>query len=319
MRLPRHRCRGGRRDLRFEVDGQWIGNGVSFSPYRDGQLPNGELPGEEEILADLRLLAPYLKLLRMYDSNPVAERTLALIRCERLPLRLLLGAWIAPETSEAVRETNREQAANAIRLANEYPDIVLAVLVGNETCVSWSGHLVGPDAWIREVRTAVAQPVSTADDYNFWNKPESHAVAAEVDFITLHGYALWNSQQLENAMTWTDEVYDSIVEMHAGVPIVFGETGWTTQYEPTQIGPGSEGTLMQGEVSVAAQLAYLRQHYAWVEERRVPTILFEAFDENWKGGGDATSPDASAKHWGVFTANRKPKASIEAIMNEFYP
>ena len=47
-------------------------------------------------------------------------------------------------------------------------------------------------------------------------------------------------------------------------------------------------------------------------------ILFEAFDENWKGGGETTSPLASEKHWGVFTADRKPKASFEAIIQEFY-
>ncbi|MCF7686864.1 MAG: hypothetical protein K9M98_07060 [Cephaloticoccus sp.] len=312
---------GGRRTLDLEVDGHWIGNGVCFSPYRDGQSPSGVLPNEEDILADLRLVAPYWHLLRMYDSNPVSERTLALIQREKLPFRLLLGVWIAPEVDETTRAANREQAATAIRLATEYPDLVAAVVVGNETCVYWSAHLVGPAGlipWIRQVRNAIKQPVTTADDYNFWNKPESDAVATEVDFITLHGYALWNGQQVEQAMAWTNEVYDSIVSLHPGVPVVFGETGWSTSHDKAQIGPGSEGTLMKGEVSVRAQESYLKQHYAWVQERRIPVILFEAFDENWKGGGDTTSPAASEKHWGVFTADRKPKASFEAIIRDFY-
>lgn len=312
---------GGRRALHLEIEGRWIGNGVCFSPYRDGQSPGGVLPNDDEILADLRLVAPYWQLVRMYDSNPVAERTLALIRREQLPMRLLLGVWIAPETDDASRAANREQATAAIRLANEYPDLVVAVLVGNETCVEWSGHRVGPAAllpWIKLVRSAVQQPVSTADDYNFWNKPEAQAVAAAVDFITLHGYALWNGRQVEEAMAWTSGVYDSIVRLHPGVPIILGETGWSTQYDPTQIGPGSEGTLMKGEVSIRAQESYLRQHYAWVEANQVPVILFEAFDENWKGGGAATSPEASEKHWGVFTADRKPKASFQAIIDAYY-
>ena len=312
---------GGRRPLQLELNGRWIGNGVCFSPYRDGQSPSGALPGEADILADLQLVVPYWQLLRMYDSNPVSERTLALIDREKLPLRLLLGVWIAPENDAEARAANEKQVATAIRLANAYPDIVVAVVVGNETCVYWSAHRVGPDAlipWIRQVRTAVAQPVTTADDYNFWNKPESYAVATEVDFITLHGYALWNGQQVADAMDWTSRIYDSIVSLHPGVPVIFGETGWSTSHNPAQNGPDSEGTLMKGEVSVRAQESYLRQHYQWVSDRRIPVVLFEAFDENWKGGGATTSPTASEKHWGVFTADRKPKPSFEAIIREFY-
>ncbi len=312
---------GGRRPLQLEVDGRWIGNGVCFSPYRDGQSPHGASPSEDEILADLRLISPYWQLLRTYELSPMVERTIALIRHEHLPVRLLLGAWILPETNETNREANRAQCNLAIRLANAYPDIVLAVIVGNETCVDWSDHVVGPAAlipWIRAVRGAVRQPVTTADDYNFWNKAAAQAVAAEVDFITLHAYALWNGRPLAEAMGWTGGVYDSIVRLHPGVPVIFGETGWATRHDATATGPGREGTLMKAEVSVAAQESYLRQHYDWVARTRVPVILFEAFDENWKGGGDQTSPDTAEKHWGVFGADRKPKASFAAIIRDYY-
>ncbi len=312
---------GGRRRVNFELNGRWIGLGVSFSPYRDGQSPHGESPSEDEILADLRLVAPYWQLLRTYELSPMVERTVALIRRENLPLRLLLGAWILPETTEANRAANREQCAKAIRLANDHPDIVLAVIVGNETCVDWSDHVVGPDAlipWIREVRGAIRQPVTSADDYNFWNKPAAQAVAAEVDFITLHAYALWNGRALEEAMDWTAGVHDSIVRLHPGVPVIFGETGWATKHDATATGPGREGTLMKAEVSVRAQETYLRQHYDWVARTRVPVLLFEAFDENWKGGGAASSPDVAEKHWGVFTADRQPKAAFSAIIRDYY-
>ena len=76
---------------------------------------------------------------------------------------------------------------------------------------------------------------------------------------------------------------------------------------------------MKAETSVGAQEEYLRQHYAWVRKHRVPTLLFEAFDEAWKGGGAATSPDVAEKHWGVFDEQRRPKASFRAIIREFYP
>lgn len=312
---------GGRRPLQLEIDGRWIGHGVSFSPYRDGQEPGGAVPGEAEILADLRLVTPYWSLLRMYDSTIVAERTLALIRRERLPARVLLGAWINPESTEAFIAGNRAECDHAIRLANAYPEIVIGVIVGNETCVGWSGHRSGPSVlipWIRHVRQAVRQPVTTADDFRFWETPESAAVAAEVDFITLHGYALWNQRSLEEAMEWTAGIYHQIVRQHPGIPVIYGETGWATTNEPTIRGMGGEGTKMKAEASVRAQEIYLRQHYDWVAKTRVPVILFEAFDENWKGGGAGSPPTVAEKHWGVFTTDRKPKASFEAIIRDYY-
>jgi len=75
---------------------------------------------------------------------------------------------------------------------------------------------------------------------------------------------------------------------------------------------------MVAEASVQAQEAYLRQHYDWIARNRVPVILFEAFDENWKGGGAGSPPTVAEKHWGVFTADRKPKASFEAIIRDYY-
>ena len=303
------------------MDGRWIGHGVSFSPYRDGQEPGGARPTEAEILSDLRLVTPYWSLLRTYDSTVVTELTLALIRREKIPARVLLGAWINPEDDATLKAGNRVECDNAIRLANAYPDIVLAVIVGNETCVGWSGHRSGPAVltpWIRHVRQAVRQPVTTADDFRFWDTPAAAAVAAEVDFITLHGYALWNSRRLEEAMAWTAGVYDGIVRLHPGIPVIYGETGWATMNEPTIRGVGGEGTKMKAEASVRAQEAYLRQHYDWVAQTRVPVILFEAFDENWKGGGAGSPATVAEKHWGVFTADRKPKASFEAIIRDYY-
>jgi exo-beta-1,3-glucanase (GH17 family) len=313
---------GGRRPLDLQLDGRWIGLGISFSPYRDGQSPDTTGPSDAEILADLRLVARYWNLLRMYESGPTTERTLRLIREHRLPLRAIIGAWVTTDVTPEQQAKNRLELGNLIRLANAYPDVVLAAAVGNEACVFWSWHRTEPAniaRWVREVRAAVRQPVTSADDYNFWNKPESQAVAAEVDFIILHGYALWNGRPLAEGTSWLEQRYEETVQHHPGVPIVIGETGWATSHDPSRNKPGEEGFQMKAEVSVGAQEDYLRQHYRWVNARRIPTILFEAFDENWKGGGSATPPHVVEKHWGVFDAQRKPKASFAAIVREFYP
>lgn len=312
---------GGRRPLVLELNGEWIGNGISFSPYRDGQAPYRAYPSDDEILADLRLVAPYWKLIRMYELTPATERTLALIRREHLPIRAIIGAWVTTDATPEQKAKNRAELDGLIRLANDYPDVVIAAAVGNEACVSWSWFRTEPAniaRWAREVRAAIKQPVTSADDYNFWNKEESRAVVDALDFIIFHAYALWNRQPLEGAFAWTAARYAEAVKFHPGVPIVIGETGWATCHDPSRKNIGEEGYQMQAEVSDAAQLSYLRQHYRWVNEHRLPTILFEAFDENWKGGGAATPANVVEKHWGVFGVDRQPKPAFLQIIREFY-
>lgn len=306
---------GGRRQLQLELDGRWIGNGVSFSPYRSGQAPGANVPSEEELFADLQLVGYYWRLIRMYDSGEMAQRTLKIIHDRRLLFRVILGVWINSGRTPAEQEENRRELATAIRLANAYPDIIAAVAVGNEAGVEWSAHRTDPAnlvRYVREVRAAIRQPVTCADDYNFWNKEASRVVAAELDFIIFHAYALWNGRRLDEAMAWTADRYDEAVRFHAGIPVIIGETGWATSRDATRTKDGEEGALMKAETSVAAQKQYLRQHYRWVAQRKVPTILFEAFDEPWKGGGASTPPNIAEKHWGVFDEQRRPKPSFEA-------
>lgn len=307
------------RPVSFTHEGRYIGDGVAFSPYHHGQGPGLAAPSDAEILADLRLVAPHWGLLRTYDSVPMVGRTLALIRKHKLPFRMMLGCWVKPEKSPADKIENEAEMERAIRFAREYPEIVMAVIVGNETQVDWSAYRCSSEhliQCIRRVRTAIPQPVTTADDYNFWNKDASAAVAAEVDFITLHMYALWNGRQLGEAMAWTGAVYDDIVRRHPKRYVIIGETGWATKNDKTRSGPGDEGTLMKAPATEDAQYEYLKQHYAWTAQRRVPAILFEAFDEEWKGGGESTGPDVAEKHWGVFNVDRSPKSSFARFLKE---
>ena len=101
-------------------------------------------------------------------------------------------------------------------------------------------------------------PITVADDYNYWNKPESKQVADEIDFIVAHIYALWNGKTLDNAIEWMDSVYFKQVKaMHPNKEIAIGETGWATNYNPNKTGPGEQGSLIKGEVSISAQEEYL--------------------------------------------------------------
>lgn len=276
--------------------------GISYGPFREGQRPGGPNPTQAQILEDLRLLAPRWGVLRVYSSAAPTPTILETIRSNDLDLVVMVGAWIAPDDAAA----NAREVAEAIRLANAYPEQVVAVSVGNETQVDWSAHRSSRQGLIghlRAVRAAIEQPVTTADDYNFWNKSEAREVAREVDFLLLHAYAMWNGKSLDEAVAWTAETVDAIHTLHPELPIVIGETGWATELNPE----GSERQHIHAPAGEAEQVRFFRELRTWARQAGQPYFYFEAFDEPWKG---STDPREVEKHWGLYRVDRTPKPAI---------
>lgn len=287
---------------------------IAYGPYREGQRPGGAEPTTAEIREDLGLIADRWRLIRVYGSTGPTERILEVIRADSLDLRVMLGVWIeddvtsgaADSTPVAVGAANRLEIDTACRLANAYPDIVAAVNVGNETQVSWSNHRIPASRLVdhvREVRARVSVPVTVADDFNFWNKPGSRAIADELDFIVVHAHPLWNGRRLGDAMAWTTDVLAEVRALHPTQRLVLGETGWATRKHDE----GEQARLIRGTPSEDAQAMYYDALRAWVGMRHVVCFYFEAFDEPWKGGSD---PDDVEKHWGLFRADRTPKRAL---------
>ncbi len=299
---------------------EWIGNAISYGCYREGQAPNANGPSEEEILEDLTIISKHWNLVRVYGSDDDSERVLKVIHDHQLPIRVMLGIWLENETKRPERKQhNLEQIARGITLANRFADEVIAVNVGNETQVDWSWHHMEMQnliRYIRAVRQYTTLAITTADDYNFWNKPESKLVAAELDFMCLHAYPLWNGKTLEGAVSWIDSVYQSAQVFHPEMSIVLSETGWATVYDPSKQGPGEEGALVKAEVSIEAQEYFLKEFNTWIDDNEVTAFLFEAFDEPWKGGGSQSGPKVMEKHWGIFYTDRTPKESFTNYLNK---
>lgn len=307
------------RPFTVEFDGRWWGDGVSYGPYRVGQRPGGPNPSDAQLLEDLRIISRHWSLIRTYSSDTVTERVLALIHREQLPLKVMVGAWIDTEvrlgTDGAIEErfpeavaTNRRQVADAIRLAIDYPEIVLAVSVGNETQVSWSFHKVRTSAlisYIRQVRAAIRKPVTTADDFRYWVLPDSRTLARELDFIVMHVYAMWNKKQLEDAHSFTKKQHAAVVARHPGHEVVLGEAGWATQ----KLTYGEQKELVLGQAGEEEQKTFYDAFTRWMHDQKIVSFYFEAFDEPWKGGND---PNEIEKHWGLFRVDRTPKKAMES-------
>jgi exo-beta-1,3-glucanase (GH17 family) len=298
------------------ADSSRSGNAVCYGPHRDGQRPGGPSPTADELREDLRLMSPHWNLMRIYSSSEFAETMLSEIRRGGIDFDVVLGVWIDVEerrdSSGAVVERDTEAAAAnrrevdaAIRLAAVYPDIVTAVCVGNETQIFWSAHRSPLDiliAHVRRVRAGVTVPVTVADDFNYWNKPESRTLADEIDFITMHAHPMWNGLQLENALEWLRNQLTEVQALHAGRYVVLGETGWATSVHDE----GEQSRLIKGRPGEAEQKEFYDSVRNWAETERLTVFFFEAFDENWKGG---PHPAEVEKHWGLFRADRSAKAA----------
>jgi exo-beta-1,3-glucanase (GH17 family) len=304
------------RAFRPYLGDRWIGSAVSYGPYRDGQRPAGPQPSAQEIRQDLSILLRHWNLIRTYGARE-AETILQVIRDHELPMKVMLGAWIDTEvvhdesgniieTRPEVKEANEAELSAAIRLANAYPGVVVAVSIGNETQVFWTSHKVQPETlldYVRRARAGTRVPVTTADDFNFWRLEESKRIAAEVDFVVTHIYAMWGGLDLDRALDWTRGIYAEVKSVHPYLPVVIGEAGWATRVHDQ----GEQAKLIKGEAGEDPQKRFYEEFTAWTEKERIIAFYFEAFDENWKGG---EHPNEVEKHWGLFRADRTAKQAL---------
>ena len=289
--------------LKLVYNDHWIGNGISYGPFRDGQFPGGPNPSIEQLREDLHLINKYWNWIRVYGSRGVTKDILEIIKEDQLDIKVMLGAWIGKIDSEDGIENNIQELKEAIKLSKKFPSEVNSINIGNETLVFWSDHKVPTDTllhYISYVKNNVKVPVSTADDFNAWNKSENKKIADISDFIVLHIHPLWGGLQIEDAVKWVEKIYNEIKSLYPDKNIVIGETGWATQKH----NEGIQADLIKGSAGEDEQAIFIGQFLNWIEREKIPHFLFEVFDENWKGG---EHPNEVEKHWGLFNADRTPK------------
>ena len=291
---------------------------VAYSGYREGQHPDrGEgavNPSDAEILEDLQILVEHdLDLIRLYDTGENSATTLRLIREHELPVRVLLGIWLRAEVSnhegcpwldepipdEELAENvilNAAEIARGIEMATEFEDIVVAVNVGNEALVEWNDHMVTLESvidYVRQVKAAIEQPVTVADNYEWWIE-DGAPLAVEVDFLGIHTYPVWEGKGIDEGLAYTIENLEGVAAALPGKPMAILEAGWATT--------ATEFPELAGE---AEQVRYFRELGTWAEAANMTVFFFEAFDEPWKG--NPNNADGAEKHWGLFFVDRTPK------------
>lgn len=296
------------------------GNAICYSGYREGQSPDHRIyPTLAQIREDLHLLAEHWSLLRLYDCSVHAERVLQVIHEDRLPLRVMLGAYLAAEVSnpacpwggvhseatlQANRLENQAELARLVELARRHADTVFSVAVGNECTVDWNDHMVPVASMLAHVawvKARLPQPVTFCENHVPWLDKLTELGAA-LDFISLHSYPLWEYKSIDEALACTQANVAAVAARYPGKPIAITEAGWCTR---------SNGRGMPAEhANPSLQTRYLRELLDWTREDGLLCFVFEAFDEPWKGSPDPLEPE---KHWGLFTVDRRPKPAMQAL------
>jgi exo-beta-1,3-glucanase (GH17 family) len=299
------------------------GKAVCYSGFRNGQSPDlGIFPSYNEIKEDLFIIKDHWDYIRMYDCDTQAETVLQIIREEKLPIKVLLGAYIhaeknnfgcpwggvyPEETLEKNKKINLIQIKKLIAWANKYNDVVFALSAGNEATVDWSGNFVPVNQvidYVKMIKEGAKQPVTFCENYAPWsNKLEP--LVKELDFISIHTYPVWEYKNIHEAIEYTKENYNSIANKYPNKLVVITEAGWATNSN----GRGID----QQNVSEENQKIYYNDLMDWSEKDEILTFVFEAFDEPWKGSDEPLEPE---KHWGMFYVDRTPKLVMKEHFSE---
>ena len=339
---------------------EFIGNpdypAISYGGYR--AKSREQQPTINEIKEDLLIMhAQGFRVFRTYDlHHPFAENTLKAIREIKqadldFEMYVMLGAWIQckdaftenPIHEEEDFEGNKFEITEAVRLAQEYPDIVKIIAVGNEAMVHWAWSYHVPPKfvlkWVKYLQELKASGdlnddlwVTSSDNFASWgggsddyHNDDLDELIRSVDFVSMHTYAFhdthynpsfWNLDVVPENLDKQDTIKQA---MKRAVDYELNQFDSVKKYVH-EIDPSKEVHIGKtGWSSVASDLyGYggteaadeykLGLYYQMISDicysMSLTCFYFSAFNEPWK---DSTNENGSENHFGLFTAEGKAK------------
>ena len=339
---------------------EFIGNpdypAISYGGYREKSRE--QQPTINEIKEDLLIMhAQGFRVFRTYDlHHPFAENTLKAIREIKqadsdFEMYVMLGAWIQckdaftenPIHEEEDFEGNKFEITEAVRLAQEYPDIVKIIAVGNEAMVHWAWSYHVPPKfvlkWVKYLQELKASGdlnddlwVTSSDNFASWgggsddyHNDDLDELIRSVDFVSMHTYAFhdthynpsfWNLDALPENLDKQDTIKQA---MKRAVDYELNQFDSVKKYVH-EIDPSKEVHIGEtGWSSVASELyGYggteaadeykLGLYYQMISDicysMSLTCFYFSAFNEPWK---DSTNENGSENHFGLFTVEGKAK------------
>jgi exo-beta-1,3-glucanase (GH17 family) len=349
-----------------EILGDPAYQAISFGAYRE--TTRDIQPTIPQLKEDILILhAMGIRLLRTYNVHyDEAANLLQAIREVRqddpdFEMYLMLGAWIDAKNAwtdepERIRDEdsprNEVEIARAVELAQQYPDIVKIIAVGNEAMVHWAEeYYVEPSIilnWVNHLQDLKKQGelpetlwITSSDDFASWggggevyHKPELDQLIEAVDFISMHTYPMHNTHY--NPEFWgvpEDEAHLSDMDkihsaMDRSLEFAVNQCENVVAYmrslgieKPVHIGETGWATVSNEYYGPDGARAtdeyksglYYRMIRDWSDQNGITVFYFEAFDEPWK---DAANPLGSENHFGLINLQAQAKYAIWDLVDD---
>ena len=257
---------------------------VSYAPFRDDQTPleSDRRISADQIAEDLKQLAAITDCIRTYSVDNGLDQVPAL--AQKAGLKVIHGIWLGGN-----RLKNRLQIDTSLALIKQFPDVIIAVVVGNEVLLR--GEMTSSDlaATIRSVKAQAGRvPVTYADVWEYWLRYRE--IYDAVDFITIHILPYWEDFPVpaRNAAAHVDSIRKQVAVAFPNKEILIGETGWP-----------SEGRMREGALpSRGNQARIVSEILALAKAEKFRVNLIEAYDQPWKRQLEGTV----GGHWGLIDA-----------------
>ena len=271
---------------------------LSYAPFRDSQNPlvEGTRVEAAQIEQDLALLSKYTDCIRTYSVDD--GRADVLESARRHGLKVLHGIWVSSDPAKT-----RQQIETTVALAKAYPDVIVAVVVGNEVLLR--GEMSSTDliGYIRQVKAQVPMPVTYADVWEFWLRYPD--VQSAVDFVTIHVLPYWEDFPIPatRAAAHVAAIRARVAAAFPGKEIVIGEFGW----------PSAGRMREEARPSPSNQARAILEAMALAKRENFRMNVIEAFDQPWKRELEG----AVGGYWGIIDrATGAPKFSFDGTVSD---
>jgi len=348
-----------------EVFGNPNFKAISFGGYRDA---NHDIePTVEQLKEDMKILAAMgVHLLRTYKVHkPHASNVLEAIHQIKqedpdFEMYVVMGAWINckdaftdnPNHDEEDEEANKWEINRIVVLANQYPDIVKAIAVGNEAMVKWAeSYYVQPGVilkWVnylqdlkKKGKLAEDLWITSSDNFASWgggdeeyHVPDLEKLIHAVDFIMMHTYPMhdthynpdfWLTPKSEENLSELEKIDAAMLRAKAYAQMQYQSVidymkslGVDKPVHIGETGWASASNEYYGPNGSKAcdeyKLGIYYNHMReWTQKENISCFYFQAFDEPWK---DAANPGGSENHFGLFTVDGQAKYALWNLVDQ---
>lgn len=324
-------------------------------------------PTIAQLKEDLLLLsAMNIKVLRTYNvhNKEVSNLLIAIRELKKedanFEMYVMLGAWIDCKNSWTAlapihnleSERNAIEIAEAVRLSNEYPDIIKIIAVGNEAMVKWAAsYYVEPAIilkWVNHLQNLKNENklskeiwVTTSDNFASWGggDKEYHVedlnqLIKAVDYISMHTYPMhdthyhpifWGVLESEKQLSEKEKIdaamlrsRDYAINQYKSVYNYMKSLGVDKPIAIGETGWASLASDLYGDSGSKATDEYKSAVFyklmrEWSNNEKLSLFYFEAFDEQWKDSGN---PQGSENHFGLINLKGQAKYALWEMVDK---